>query len=148
MSDHDPESGGADDPGRAEAVYAADPYDYGEARALMDSLDLAEPVAVTLVRRGHRTPEQARAFIDAADEHDPTEFDGIEEAVGLIASALESGRRITVHGDYDVDGIAATAILVSALRRLGGECDWLIPDRSADGYGLSAETIERLRERG
>ena len=71
MSDHDPESGAADDPGRAEAVYAADPYDYGEARALMDSLDLAEPVAVTLVRRGHRTVEQARAFIEAADEHDP-----------------------------------------------------------------------------
>jgi single-stranded-DNA-specific exonuclease len=129
-------------------LYAADPYDYGDARALMDSLELAEPVAITLVRRGHRTVEQARSFIEAADEHDPAAFEGIAEAVGTIVAAIEAGRRITVHGDYDVDGISATAILVAALGRLGGDCDWLIPDRAEDGYGLSRATVERLTERG
>ena len=133
---------------RDDRAYDVDAYDYGEARSLMESLDLAEPVAVTLVRRGHRTPEQARAFIAADEEHEPTAFAGIDEVVDTIAAALEGGRRITVHGDYDVDGIAATAILVGALRRLGGDCDWMIPDRSADGYGLSAEAVGRLRERG
>jgi single-stranded-DNA-specific exonuclease len=129
-------------------IYAADPYDYGDARALMDSLELAEPVAITLVRRGHRTVEQARSFIEAADEHDPSAFEGIAEAVAAIAAAIEARQRITVHGDYDVDGISATVILVGALRRLGGDCDWLIPDRAEDGYGLSRATVERLAERG
>ena len=47
------------------------------------------------------------------------------------------GARITVHGDYDVDGVCSTAILVRALRELGADCDWLIPDRLGDGYGLT-----------
>ncbi len=53
-----------------------------------------------------------------------------------------------MHGDFDVDGVCATTILVGTLRELGAECDWLIPDRIADGYGLSAENVERLAERG
>ena len=65
-----------------------------------------------------------------------------------IRAAIERGERITVHGDFDVDGVCATAILVGALRELGAECDWLIPDRIADGYGLSAANVERLAERG
>ncbi len=51
------------------------------------------------------------------------------------------GQRITVHGDFDVDGVCATTILVSCLRELGAECDWLIPDRLADGYGLSEANV-------
>jgi single-stranded-DNA-specific exonuclease len=144
-----PSSAGSAAPDQPSApLYAADPYDYGDARALMDSLELAEPVAITLVRRGHRTVEQARSFIAAADVHDPSAFDGIAEAVAAIGAAIEAGQRITVHGDYDVDGISATSILVAALRRLGGSCDWLIPDRAEDGYGLSCATVERLLERG
>jgi single-stranded-DNA-specific exonuclease len=53
-----------------------------------------------------------------------------------------------VHGDFDVDGVCATTILISTLRRLGAECDWLIPDRLADGYGLSADNVRKLAERG
>ena len=61
---------------------------------------------------------------------------------------MRAGERITVHGDFDVDGVCATTILVSTLRELGAECDWLIPDRMADGYGLSAENVRKLAERG
>ncbi len=129
-------------------AYEADPYDYADARLLMDRLELAEPVAIALVRRGHRTEDQARSFLEAETRHDPDGLSGIAEAVGLIDAAIDAGRRITVHGDYDVDGMAATAILVTALRGAGAECDWLIPDRSADGYGLTAKGVERLRERG
>ena len=114
----------------------------------MAGLDLAEPVAVTLVRRGFHTVETARAFLDAADDHDPFLFDGMDEVVAQIRDAIAGGKRITVHGDYDVDGVCSTAIAIRALRELGADCDWLIPGRQDDGYGLTAATIDRLRHRG
>ncbi len=61
---------------------------------------------------------------------------------------MRSGTRITVHGDYDVDGICSTAVLVRALRALGADVDWYLPDRASDGYGLNAKTVRRLGERG
>jgi single-stranded-DNA-specific exonuclease len=128
--------------------YRLDPYSYREARALADELGLSEPVAIALVRRGHRTPAAARAFLAAEESHSPHEFDSMGAVVGLVGDALRDGRRISVHGDFDVDGVCATAILVGALRELGAECDWLIPDRLADGYGLSASNVEKLAARG
>jgi single-stranded-DNA-specific exonuclease len=130
------------------ARYTVDPYDYGEVRRLTSELDLAEPVAVTLVRRGYRTVDAARRFLEAREEHDPSEFDGIEEVCELVLSVAGRGGRITIHGDYDVDGVTSTAILVSTLRSLGATCDWLIPDRRADGYGLTMGTVEQLAKRG
>lgn len=129
-------------------AYRADPYSYAEARALADDLGLSDPVAITLVRRGYRTPEEARAFLDAGEEHDPGEFDSMSGVLQRVTAAVRSGERIAVHGDFDVDGVCATTIMVGALRGLGAECDWLIPDRAADGYGLSAANVERLAERG
>ncbi len=129
-------------------AYRADPYSYGEARALAEELDLSEPVAITLVRRGYRSPEEARAFLDADESHDPGEFESMGTVVARIEAAIAAGERITVHGDFDVDGVCATTIMVAAIRELGGECDWLIPDRIADGYGLSGENMRLLAERG
>ena len=129
-------------------VLSAEPYDYLEVRRISAALGLAEPVAVTLVRRGYRSVEAARRFLDAREEHDPFAFAGMSEACELIRSHLERGSHLTVHGDYDVDGVCSTAILVSALRKLGGNCDWLIPDRMAQGYGLSADTVDQLKGRG
>ncbi len=114
----------------------------------MDGLDLAEPVAVTLVRRGYRTVERARAFLEAADDHDPFDFEAMAEVCERIRAAIDAGRRITVHGDYDVDGVSATAILVRTLRVLGADCDWLIPGRLTDGYGLTQASVETLAKRG
>ncbi len=128
--------------------FAAEPYSYAEVRAVADGLGLSEPVAVTLVRRGYRTPEQARAFLDADEAHPPEALVGMEAAVELVRGAIAAGRRITVHGDFDVDGVCATALTVSTLRGLGAEVDWLIPDRLADGYGLSAANVEKLAQRG
>lgn len=128
--------------------FTVEPYDYDAARALADGLELAEPVAIALVRRGHDTVEAAREFLAADERHDPGAFEGIGESVAAIRRALDGGSRITVHGDYDADGICSTAILVAALRRAGGDCDWVIPDRLSDGYGLSAETVRELADRG
>ena len=133
------------EPARA---FQADPYDYGEVRRLASELSLAEPVAITLVRRGYRTVDAARRFLEAREEHDALEFDGIDRVCDQILEVVRRGGRITVHGDYDVDGVSSTAILVSTLRSLGAEGDWLIPDRLADGYGLSMGTVEKLARRG
>jgi single-stranded-DNA-specific exonuclease len=129
-------------------AYKAKPYSYEEAQALSVELGLSEPVAIALVRRGYRTPEEARAFLAADEWHEPEEFAAMPAVLERVLAAVEEERRITVHGDFDVDGVCATTILVSTLRELGAECDWLIPDRIADGYGLSAENVRKLAERG
>ena len=116
--------------------YDARRYDYGEARRIADDLQLADPVAIALVRRGHRTVEAARAFLDAEETHDPGLFEGIEDALESIATAIAAGKRITVHGDYDVDGICSTTIMVRALRELGATAIPFIPHRVTDGYDL------------
>jgi len=72
----------------------------------------------------------------------------MDAAVALILRHVSAGSRITVHGDYDVDGVCSTALLVRALRRLGADVDSFLPSRLDDGYGLSAATVERLAGRG
>ncbi|HYH52995.1 MAG TPA: single-stranded-DNA-specific exonuclease RecJ [Solirubrobacterales bacterium] len=128
--------------------FAVEPYSYAEARVLTDELGLSEPVAVTLVRRGYRTPEQARSFLAASESHPPEAFEGMDLVVERVQAAIAAGRRITVHGDFDVDGVCATTLTVSTLRELGADCDWFIPNRIEDGYGLSTDNVRRLADRG
>ena len=116
--------------------------------ALRRELSVSDALAQALVRRGLGEPAQARAFLDASEQHDPSLFEGIGAAVASIARHIDERRRITVHGDYDVDGVCSTAVMVTALRRLGADVDWYLPDRAGDGYGLSKATIERLAARG
>ena len=118
-----------------------------ELEALRRELGVSDALAQVLVRRGHGDPEAARAFLAAAEEPPPAAFAGIGEAVALILERVRAGERITVHGDYDVDGICSTAILVRTLRELGADVDSYIPDRS-EGYGLSVATVGRLAARG
>ena len=90
----------------------------------------------------------ARAFLAAEEEHSPTAFAGIELAIEPILRHVAAGERITIHGDYDVDGICSTAVLVRSLRRLGANVDWYLPDRASDGYGLNLATVRRLAQQG
>jgi single-stranded-DNA-specific exonuclease len=115
---------------------------------LRRELGVSGPLAQVLVRRGLGAPARARAFLAADEEHSPAGFDGIEQAVGTVLAQLAAGQRITIHGDYDVDGICSTAILVRALRTLGADVDSYLPDRASDGYGLGKATVERLAARG
>jgi single-stranded-DNA-specific exonuclease len=115
---------------------------------LRAQLGVSDPLAQALVRRGHADPDAAQAFLAAEQEHSPQAFRGIADAVALILEHARAGQRITVHGDYDVDGICSTAVLVRTLRELGADVDSFIPDRAADGYGLSVATVRRLAERG
>jgi single-stranded-DNA-specific exonuclease len=129
-------------------AFRLEPYAYADARRLAAALGVSDPVAVALVRRGYRDVDAARAFLDASERHDPFEFDRMGEVVERLRAAIAAGRRVTIHGDYDVDGVCATAILVGAVRALGGSCDWLIPDRLGDGYGLTEAGVRALAARG
>jgi single-stranded-DNA-specific exonuclease len=115
---------------------------------LRRELGVSEPLAQVLVRRGMAEPAHARAFLAADEEHPPAAFAGIDAAVASILGHLAGRTRITIHGDYDVDGICSTAVLVRSLRTLGADVDFYIPDRAGDGYGLSASTVQRLAARG
>jgi single-stranded-DNA-specific exonuclease len=123
-------------------------YNLADALTLQRELGIGMVLAQVLVRRGLADPEDARSFLAAADRHDPSELAGIDAALRVIRAQIEQGSSITVHGDYDVDGICATAIMVRALRALGADTDWFIPSRLDDGYGLSAATVQRLAQRG
>jgi single-stranded-DNA-specific exonuclease len=111
-------------------------------------LEVSAVMAQVLVRRGLGEPEEARRFLAAVDVHRPSEFRGMGVAVDLVSRHIERGSQITVHGDYDCDGVCSTAILIGALRELGADVDWHLPDRQGEGYGLSSSTVERLAARG
>src|SRR3954452_12954973 len=111
-------------------------------------LGVSHVLAQVLVRRGFADPAAARAWLAAEERHEPSQFEGIDDACDLVLMHVEAGDRITIHGDYDVDGVTSTAILVSVLRELGADVDWFLPSRAEDGYGLSLATVDRLAARG
>jgi single-stranded-DNA-specific exonuclease len=123
-------------------------YDLTAALALRRELGISHVLAQVLVRRGIVEPLAARAFLEPREAHEPSAFAGIDRALAVIERHIEQGSRIVVHGDYDVDGVCATAIMVRALRARSADVGWYLPDRLLDGYGLSLGTVRRLSERG
>ena len=119
-----------------------------QVRALRAELGVSGALAQVLVRRGFGEVAQARAFLAADERHDASAFAGIDAAVATILDFVLRAERITVHGDYDVDGVCSTAILLRALRALGADVDHYLPDRIGDGYGLAEPTVRRLAARG
>jgi single-stranded-DNA-specific exonuclease len=124
------------------------PYEVAVARRLAEGLGVSQPVGVVLARRGFREPDEARRFLAADERHDPLSLAGIPEARELIHEHLGRGSRIAVFGDYDVDGVCSTAMLVGTLRALGADPIWELPSRFDEGYGLSSAAVERLGARG
>ena len=124
------------------------PYNLTAALTLERELGVSHVLAQVLVRRGLSDVSAARAFLHPTEAHDPSAFAGIDRAVGMIERHVRAGSRIVVHGDYDVDGVCATATMVRALRALGADVGWYLPDRLTDGYGLALETVRRLAAGG
>src|SRR5919106_1004346 len=117
--------------------------------ALAKALEVSETTAGVLVRRGYGDPGEARAFLSAErPDHDPLLLGDMEQACAAVRGAIEAGRRICVHGDYDVDGICATALAVLVLQDLGAEVDWHLPSRFEEGYGVARETLARFAAEG
>lgn len=124
------------------------PYRYAEARRLASELGVSGTVASVLARRGYRTPEEARGFISGEHAHDASALPGVRRAAEKVAEAVGAGARITVHGDYDADGVCSVSVAVKSLRALGATVNWVLPSRFEDGYGLSKSTVERLAKLG
>jgi single-stranded-DNA-specific exonuclease len=126
--------------------------DEGAASELSRAFGLPPAVARVLVSRGVATAEAADAFLHPElKKHlgDPFAFPGVRAAAERLWAALREKRDIVVFGDFDADGVAAAAVLVTALRRLGGEAEAFLPVREPEGYGLTFAALERcLRERG
>jgi single-stranded-DNA-specific exonuclease len=131
----------------AGARWTCTPYSVAAAERLAADLGVSLPAATVLVRRGIDGADAARRFMAGEERHDPFAFAGMAGACETILAHVRDGSRIVVHGDYDVDGVCSTAILVRVLRRLGADPSWHIPARE-DGYGLSIATVERLAAAG
>ncbi|HEY0416463.1 MAG TPA: single-stranded-DNA-specific exonuclease RecJ [Gaiellaceae bacterium] len=131
------------------ASWQLDPCSYDDVRSLAAALGVAETTASVLVRRGYADAAEAARFLEGAlPGHDPFALGDMRAATERITAAVGAGARICVHGDYDADGICATALAVLLLRELGADVAWHLPSRFEEGYGLNAGTLTRLAEEG
>jgi single-stranded-DNA-specific exonuclease len=132
-----------------QGTWTIGPCPYREASVLACRLGISELTAAVLVRRGYGDPEEAEAFLAGEQPlHDPFRLGDMQAAVSAIRAAIAAGRRICVHGDYDADGICATALAVLVLREAGADVEWHLPSRFDEGYGVSAATLDRLADEG
>ena len=120
--------------------------DAAVAAQLAEVLALPVPLARVLVARGYGNAAAAQAFLNPDLRQDfshPFAFPGMREAAERIWAAVRAGRKIIVYGDFDVDGVVATATLVTALRRLGADAAAFLPLRDPEGYGLTFAALDR-----
>lgn len=129
-------------------VFELPECDPGAMLRLQRELGLDSLVAQTLVRRGVADPADARRFIEGCEPHSWRELEGAEVLAERVMHHVANGGKIVVHGDYDVDGVSSTAILTRTIERVGGDVTWHVPSRFDDGYGLSAEALDRFYLRG
>src|SRR5918998_1479088 len=127
--------------------WRADPYEVAAGRRLAEGLGVSPVVGSILARRGFLEVDEARRFLAAEETHDPAALPGVPAACDLILDHVRRGSVIAVFGDYDVDGVCSTAMLLRTLRSLGADPVWELPSRFDEGYGLSAGAVERLAGR-
>jgi single-stranded-DNA-specific exonuclease len=111
---------------------------------IMQQCGVSEVVARCLVNKGICEPKQIDAFLNPRleDMHDPYQMKDMKKAVTILAEKIQTGKKIRIIGDYDVDGITATYVLYRTLCLLGAKVDYEIPDRIKDGYGINSSIVE------
>ena len=126
------------------------PHDADRIARLEKMAEIPAVVAQLLVCRGILDAGDARQFLDAKLAHlrDPELLPGMTNAADRIHAATQAGRRITIYGDYDADGMTATAILCRCLKLLGADVDYYVPHRLDEGYGLNDAALAQLAEKG
>jgi single-stranded-DNA-specific exonuclease len=122
---------------------SVEPPDTRSVDGLVRELSLPAAVCALLVQRGYADPAAARAFLKPSRDqiHAPETLAGMGVAVERLSAAVRTREPVLVHGDYDVDGVAATAVLVRALRMMGGRAAAFVPHRLHDGYDLGRAGI-------
>lgn len=126
------------------------PDDKELAAVVSRALNLSPLLGRVLVKRGFGAPAAAENFINPrlASLRDPFEIPNIEKAARRVLLAKERSEKVTVYGDYDVDGVTGTAILVQAFNHLGIKTDYYIPHRYGEGYSLSTESVKKIAAAG
>jgi single-stranded-DNA-specific exonuclease len=126
------------------------PHDRAAVAALEHSAGVSSIVAGLLTARGISDAATAKAFLSCtlADLRDPETLPGIPAAADRILVAARAGRQIVIYGDYDADGMCATAILMGCLEALDAKPSWYVPDRFEEGYGLNADALTTLAGKG
>ncbi len=124
--------------------------DPAAAEALRQAAGIPAVVAQLLVSRGIQDAQDAKSFLNPklTGLRDPSELPGATAAAELIHAAIQDQKKITIYGDYDADGMTATAILVRCLRLLHANVDFYVPHRLDEGYSLHADALRRLAEQG
>ncbi len=116
---------------------------------LSAELNILPAVAEVLAARGKTEPEQAQAFLNSEGSlSDPFVLQDMDKAADRINQAIDGDERIAVYGDYDADGVTATAILVLYLESAGADVTYYIPSREDEGYGMNKEAVQRLHAQG
>jgi single-stranded-DNA-specific exonuclease len=125
-------------------------HDRSAIERMAGALRVAPIVAHLLLNRRLDTPEVAAGFLKAplTGLCEPERLPGVTEAAERLFAAVREGRRICIYGDYDVDGVTGTAILLSVLRLLGAAVEFHVPHRLQDGYGLNIEALKSIKEGG
>src|SRR5437660_135578 len=120
------------------------------AKELSAALGVSPIVAHLLVARGHERVDSATAFLNPSLDqlHDPSLMFGMSEAVERLLFAIDHQQPILIYGDYDVDGTTGTAVLLRALRMLGGTAGYHVPHRFTEGYGIRQEALEKAAIEG
>jgi len=117
-----------------------------EAEDLAKAARIPLLLAMTLLSRGVSTPREVADYLNTGSELllDPFMMRNMAKAVAIIHDAIYKGEKIAVYGDYDVDGVTATCVMVDTLKKLGASCAYYIPFRLSEGYGLHQEALRRL----
>ncbi|MBP88152.1 MAG: single-stranded-DNA-specific exonuclease RecJ [Planctomycetaceae bacterium] len=126
------------------------PHDAGRIESLERAAGISPIVAQLLLCRGIADPQAAKTFLapKMTELRDPELLPGLTAAADRVFVAATSGRRIVIYGDYDADGMTATAILYRCLQLLGADVGYHVPNRLEEGYGLNSDAFRKLAERG
>lgn len=124
-------------------------FDKQLAKELAEECDVDPIIALIASERGYSDPAALEEFLsDEPCFSDPHELTDVEKAAEIVNSAIESGVKIAVYGDYDCDGVTATALMYNYLKGRGADCVYYIPDRFDEGYGMNKAAVQKLKNDG
>lgn len=117
---------------------------------ISNALGISPWTSQLLINRGSQTLEEAEVFLKGNLSHlrSPYLLDGMEEASKRVLEAIKNGEKILIYGDYDVDGITSTCLLILTLKQLGANVSYYLPHRVREGYGLNPEAIKKAESNG
>jgi len=135
---------------RMEKRWLVQKHDHERAKRFAAEMDVSPLIAALLIARGFDSTEKAKRFLNPShdDLHEPSLLKGMKEASVRILRAIDSGEKILIWGDYDVDGTTGTTLLRSVIRTLGGTSTYHIPNRFTEGYGVNTPALEKAKAAG